>query len=318
MSPDDMEKLAPPKAGGCFSKGSQSYNQILDLLKTCHGLLREADRLQDHDRSTLYEPLRQLKNACNHYLEKNQADEGRKGAVERLRSQIEELKAMGNPYFTARDNGQVDYSNLNGKARFAKTKGLIACRHLAFQELVDRKKEDDDPAGKGPAHRVDRRAEQRGTAQDMAERMDPRIEARFTRLERGTYQRDEVDHSKWGEYFSQMFDQMQNDSIQHRYIFLRSDKHTMSIRLRIKKDSQGQPRFVINFNNPNHTFADKRFFTNNLEQVKSLQIGDFLDAGRIARHYNRPGDENYQQYSTFEVLPNRFYSESIEEFGDVF
>ncbi len=313
MSPADMIQLASAKVPGCFSADSQSYNHILDLLEDCHRLYIEAIPSQDHFPSYLLRYFKQLENACEQYIGKAGANKKRKKAVGKLYGQIRELDCGASPYFTgAEGTRRLDDRNFNGRTHFAGTQDLIECRHIALQEIFERQIEDLKPAaGMGKAHRADRRVDQRGTLAHMAQHMNPRLEERHNEIRYGARENYAVDHSKWGEFFHEMFSRMPIPST--RYMLMTSSQHAMTVRLRAKQDLQGQVRYVINFHDPNRTLVDERFYTHSLEQVKGLQIGNFLDIGEIASYFGGPTNENREQVSLFQKVPNIFHTRPLDE-----
>lgn len=216
------------------------------------------------------------------------------------------------PRFTKKDNGRVDKSNLNGQTTFAGKWDVIKCRHIALQDIYERQVEDLSPApGVRKPHRADRRTEQRGTLEQMSQGMNPQLEERLAEIRSGAKENYVVDHAKFGEFFHETFSQMPIPST--RYMLMTSGNHAMSFRLRVKKDPQGQPRYVINFNDPNYTLTDKRVSIDNLEQVKDLQVSSFIDKKHVKLYFGDSSNKNREQTALFQVVDNNFHTQSLNE-----
>lgn len=161
-------------------------------------------------------------------------------------------------------NSKYDIVDYNCKVYFnEKPEDLVVCRHISLQYCIDSMNEN---TGKVPLKECYSTPE--GIQQHFPYELDQQFDNLINNPPPGTCV---VASDKFGEILSVFFHRMEKEKLTHMAAIVKSQKHAMAVRLRIKQTSAGETEYVVSFYDPNATNTAVRYKAKNCDSFGSLQ-----------------------------------------------
>ncbi|EIP8286414.1 ShET2/EspL2 family type III secretion system effector toxin [Escherichia coli] len=161
-------------------------------------------------------------------------------------------------------NSKYDIVDYNCKVYFnEKPEDLVVCRHISLQYCIDSMNEN---TGKVPLKECYSTPE--GIQQHFPYELDQQFDNLINNPPPGTCV---VASDKFGEILSVFFHRMEKEKLTHMAAIVKSQKHAMAVRLRIKQTPAGETEYVVSFYDPNATNTAVRYKAKNCDSFGSLQ-----------------------------------------------
>ena len=161
-------------------------------------------------------------------------------------------------------NSKYDIVDYNCKVYFnEKPEDLVVCRHISLQYCIDSMNEN---TGKVPLKECYSTPE--GIQQHFPYELDQQFDNLINNPPPGTCV---VASDKFGEILSVFFHRMEKEKSTHMAPIVKSQKHAMAVRLRIKQTPAGETEYVVSFYDPNATNTAVRYKAKNCDSFGSLQ-----------------------------------------------
>lgn len=161
-------------------------------------------------------------------------------------------------------NSKYDIVDYNCKVYFnEKPEDLVVCRHISLQYCIDSMNEN---TGKVPLKECYSTPE--GIQQHIPYELDQQFDNLINNPPPGTCV---VASDKFGEILSVFFHRMEKEKLTHMAAIVKSQKHAMAVRLRIKQTPAGETEYVVSFYDPNATNTAVRYKAKNCDSFGSLQ-----------------------------------------------
>ena len=207
-----------------------------------------------------------------------QKDWERKGMLASAKTVINDpsllaaLKAI--PYHSDKP-GRDPAIDLNGRVQFANSDEAIVCRHLAMHWLKEKAQQSDGKVDYGVLGGPT--ALQGAVAESMEHEWNVAINA--------DHESHLLDCNRFGEFVHAQFAAMAPECgpVSSRRVLLLTEDHAMAAELKIKRDGDGPPRYVVNFYEPNTTATHRRMRTSDLDTAETLTVDDFINPQRDFR-----------------------------------
>ncbi|MEC5215149.1 ankyrin repeat protein [Actimicrobium sp. GrIS 1.19] len=116
-------------------------------------------------------------------------------------------------------------------------------------------------------------------------RVKPESTDRFDALKASATEVHLIRNEHFGRFLGAKFRQMLDSDATSMVLLANSSDHAMSVGLRIKKDPDGTPVFVVKFFDPNRTLHHARASSSSLATFEHFSVGSFIDDARLVAQY---------------------------------